>query len=123
MSTITGTLKGVQLISESPSGDGNRKVYLCTYDFGAYTGASDDATVTGVTAAIESRTRDGVALTLRWGAAAHAGSDTNNQAVYVGACTVSTDDLTFNLANAAGTELTSATASTGVGIMVGVDET
>ena len=78
-----------------------------------------------VGAAIDARCRDGKSSTLRGAVPAFAGYD-GTQAVYATgasaqALTVSSDDLTGNLSNAAGTELTSAAASSGVGVLVIVD--
>ena len=123
MSAINGTITGVSLIRAN----GARKSYLITCDFAAYTGASDTATVTGIGAAIAAHTRNGKTNTLRAVAPLGAGYDTNAQAVYftgasVQAATISSDDATGHLAVAAGTEVSSATASKGVEICAIVDE-
>lgn len=125
MATISGTITGVSAL-RSKEGSG-RKAYLITADFAAYSGGSDTAAISGVGAAILAHTRNGKTVTLRGAVPAAAGYDTANQAVYftgasVQAATVATDDLTGNLSNAAGTELTSATASKGVELCVIVDE-
>jgi hypothetical protein len=125
MATISGTITGVSgLRSKASTG---RKAYLLTVDFGAYTGASDTAAISGVGAAILAHTRNGKTVTLRGAVPIAPGKDTAAQDVYftgasVQAATVSTDDLTGNLSNAAGTELTSSTACKGVEICVIVDE-
>lgn len=119
MATITGTLTGMTLIHAN----GARKTYHVTADFAAYTGSSDDGTLTGVGAFIKGRNRNGKTHTLRGATCIGAGWDTANQAVYTGTCTVSTDALTFNLAVAAGTEITATTGLTrGVEFAVVVDE-
>lgn len=125
MATISGTITGVAALRSKESN--GRKAYLVTANFGAYTGAADSAALTGVGAAILAKTRNGKTVTLRGAVPMAAGYDTGNQAVYftgasVQALTVSSDDLTGNLSNAAGTELTSSTASTGVELCVIVDE-
>lgn len=123
MATIAGTVNGVQILQKSWSGVGARSVALLTVDFGAYTGASDDATITGLDALIQNQTRNGKTVTIRGGVCAFPGKDTNDQAVYTGAIAASGGTaLTFNLAVAAGTEITAATASKGVGVMVAYDE-
>jgi len=126
MSTVTGTLTGVQLVSASPEGVGARKVYLLTYNFGAYTGASDSGTVTGVAAAISSHVRNGKTNAMIAGVipfCAFPGQDTNGQAIYIGTTTISTNDLTFNLTDAAQTEVTTSTATLSpVGLLVAVTE-
>lgn len=125
MAVINGTITGVSLL-RSKEGSG-RKAYLLTCDFAAYTGASDTATVTGAGAAILAKTRNGKTLTLRGAVPIAPGKDTAAQDVYftgtaVQAGTVSSDDLTGQLSNAAGTELTSSTACKGVELCVIVDE-
>lgn len=123
MATIAGVIKGITNISGNPLYTSNgRKVFLLSCAFPAYTGSTDDATVTGVGAAISACCDNGKTYTLRSAINGIAGIDTNGQIVYTGALTVSTDALTFNLAIAAGTEITATTPSTGVGIFVAVDE-
>ncbi len=133
MSTITGTLKSASLVSKANQGAGTTtrdklEVWELTYDFAAYTGSTDDATVTGVPAAINAKARDGKTRTLLWGAPAFCGADTANQPVNfcgasVAALTISTNDFTGELCsvNTVSTEVTSTTGVTSsVGIMVGV---
>ncbi len=133
MATITGTLKSATLVSKANQGAGTStrdglEVWLMTFDFAAYTGSADDATVTGVPAAINARVRDGKTRTLLWGAPAFCGADTANQPVNfcgtsVAALTISTNDFTGELCtvNTVSTEVTSTTGVTSsVGIMVGV---
>lgn len=128
MATINGTIKGITLLNGNVDGFGARKAYLVSCEFPAYTGSSDSATITGVGAAITTATKTGKTLTLRGGLPVQAGFDTAGQAVYATgtaaqAMTVSSDDLTGNLSNAAGTELTTTTGvSTGVMICAIVDE-
>jgi hypothetical protein len=125
MSLATGTITGVQLVGAPPGGAGAYKTYLLTVSFPAYTGASDSATITGVAAAISAHVRNGKTMAMVAGAIpvrAHAGLDTSGQAVYIGTCTISTNDLTFNLTDSAQTELTSATASQGCGLLVPILE-
>jgi len=128
MSVINGTIKGVSLLSGNVDGVGARKAYLISADFAAYTGSSDTCTITGVGAAITAATKNGKTITLRGAIPVQAGFDTAGQAVYatgtaVQAMTVSSDDLTGQLSNAAGTELTTTTGvSTGVMVCAIVDE-
>jgi len=127
MSVINGTIKGVSLVQGNVNGVGARKAYLLSCDFAAYTGSGDTCTITGVGAAIATATKNGKTNTLRGGICVGPGADTAAQAVYpTGAAaiamTVSSDDLTGNLSNAAGTELTSSTACTGCQVLVVVDE-
>lgn len=133
MATITGTLRSASLQSKAFSGSGTTtrdlmEVWLLTYDFAAYTGSTDDATVTGVPAAINASMRDGKTRTLLWGAPAFCGGDANNQPVNlcgtaVAALTISTNDFTGELCavNTVSTEVTATSGVTyGVGILVGV---
>lgn len=133
MATIAGTIRSCSLQSKAMEGAGTStrdrmEVWLVTADFAAYTGASDDASLTGVGAAISARARDGATRTILWGAPAYCGADANNQAVNfcgtaAAALTVSTDDLTGELCtvNTVSTEVTSTSGVTyGVGILVGV---
>lgn len=124
MAVIAGTITGVShLRSQANSG---RKVYLITLDFAAYTGAADTASVANVGATIAARTRSGKTVTLRGAVPSAAGRDSSQDVYLTGtaaaALTVSSDSLTGQLSNAAGTELTSATASSGVELCVIVDE-
>lgn len=141
MGTINGTITGVTLVSGNPAGPVatvsstkyNRKSYLCTVDFPAYTGSTDTMTITGIITAINAATRNGRALTLRAVIPAYAGLDANAQAVFaVGSAsqiptlsnTTTTGDAAGNLGDAAATEVTSTSGTTsGVGIIAVVDET
>lgn len=122
MATIAGTITGVNVLYSSGLGSAPRKTYEVCVDFGAYTGAADDATIAGVGAAIAAKNRNGKTHTLRSAICIGPGFDTNKQAVYTGALTVSSDALNGNLAVAAGTEITSTTACKGVRLAVVVDE-
>ena len=125
MAVASGTITGVTHI-RSKEGSG-RKAYLLTVNFGAYTGAADTAQVANVGATILAHTRNGKTVTLRGAVPVAPGLDTASQAVYftgtaAQAATVSSDALTGQLSGADGTELTSATASKGVELLVIVDE-
>lgn len=125
MAVASATIKGVTNVSKSFQMHGTREAWLLTCDFGSYTGSGDTMSIASVGAAIDARCRDGKSSTLRGAVPAFAGYD-GTQAVYATgasaqALTVSSDDLTGNLSNAAGTELTSAAASSGVGVLVIVD--
>lgn len=132
MANIDGTIRGCKLESKAHSSVGtvttrdNREVWLVTADFAAYTGSSDVARILAIGAGISDHAHDGRTRTVRWAAPSRAGGDTNNQAVFftgtsVIAATVSSDDITGQLSGADGTELTTATASKGVAVLVGVD--
>ena len=111
MATITGTKLAPTVVKRPQSKYDARGVHLVAANFAAYTGSTDDATITGVGAAITASMRDGKTRTLRAAFCSGAGYD-GTQSVYAGACTVSSDALTFNLTNAAGTELTSSAVTT-----------
>jgi hypothetical protein len=123
MAVHNGTITGVTLLRAK----GAFKTYLVTCNFPAYTGASDTATVTGLGAAILAKTRNGKTTTLKAVQCIGAGQDTASQdAFFTGtsawAGTISSDDATGHLAVAAGTEITSTTAVTGVELAVTVVE-
>jgi hypothetical protein len=140
MGTINGTIKGVTLLSGNPEGSTaldsttvcERRAYLVTADFGAYTGSTDTSTITGIVTAIAAATRNGKTLVLRAVVPCIAGMDANSQGVHmtgtaVAACTIAnpttTGDATGQLSNAAGTEVTSTSGTTvGVGVIAIVDE-
>lgn len=126
MGTALGTINGITELRVK-EGTG-RKAYLLSANFPAYTGSTDTAQISAVGAAILAKTRNGKTVTLRGAVPAAAGYDTAAQAVYftgaaVQALTVSGDNLTGNLSDSSGTELTSSTAATGVELVVIVDET
>jgi hypothetical protein len=127
MTVQAGTINGVTLVGSNFGGLEARKVYMLSVSFPAYTGSSDTCQIAGVGAAVATATKNGKTNTLRWGAPGPAGQDTAAQAVYatgtaVEAMTVSSDALTGQLSDKAGTELTSSTASYGVLVFVGIDE-
>jgi len=126
MSSIAGTIRGVNLMRKSDRGLGTRELWLVSADFGAHT-AGDTAAIAGVGAAITARVRDGKTRTLRWAAPSMAGSDTAGLAVYMtsagtgnSSLTISTDDLQGQLGSATGAVAAFA-ASNGVTIAVACD--
>lgn len=125
MATQKGTLRAVTELVKDSVGPG-RVTYLCAFDFPAYTGASDSGQIDAIAAAISAKCRDGVTRTLLSSCVPTCvgrGKDTAGQDVFIGAVTISTNDLTFNLTASDGTtELTSATASSGVQLVVTVAE-
>lgn len=134
MTTQAATVDAVHLVSEAPNGVGDstygvRRVYLFSCSFPAYTGSSDNAKISGVAAAlVTAGMRDGRTITWEANAVqalcAAPGQDAaaSPQSVYAGTFAVSSADLTFNLTDATGTELTSTTGTTsGVQIYVAVD--
>ena len=125
MATIAGTIRDCTLLSKTFHGTGAREVWQIAVDFAAYTLGTDDASLVGIGAAINATARSGGTRTLRWGACGQPGRDTNGQAVYFGgasvnACTVSSDDLTGDLNDAAVAEITT-TAVSGMQMIVAVD--
>ncbi len=123
MANIDATITGVQLLHASPIGVGARKVFLLMLSFAAYTGSGDTSRALACNTAIQNAQRNGKTVTVRAAASGPAGFDTAGQAVYVDtSISISGGDLTFDLATLDGTELTTATASKGVGLIVVVDE-
>lgn len=119
MGTKYGTLKGVQLLDSRPATA--RKTYLCQLTFGSYAN-SDSGSFSGVGAAITTFVRDGKTRTLRSACGGLPGSD-GTYDIYVGECTVSTADLTFNLVDSSSVELVSVSATTlPASVIVTVDE-
>lgn len=125
MALVAGTIDGVTLLKSS----GASKVYEVLCSFGAYTGASDSATVLGIAAAINAATRNGKVAAMVAGEPPTRGGpgyDTNGQAVYAGtmvlAGTGSITDVTMNLTDSAQVELTTSTACSGVSLIVQVLE-
>lgn len=126
MAVISGTIREVVNLS-APLNTG-RKAYLVTADFGAYVTGTDTMALNGVGAAIAAKTRSGRTVTLRGALPGLPGKDiaTMSVDVYaagaaVQALTVTGDNLTGILANAAGAGQSS-TACRGVGLLVIVDE-
>lgn len=133
MATISGTIRGINLLHRAEKGAGTTtrdmtEVWEVSADFGAYTGSADTAALAAVGAAITARARDGRTRVLKWGAPMYSGADNNNQAIdfcgaSVAALTISTDDFTGELCdvNTVSTEATATSGTTkGVGIAVGV---
>jgi len=117
MATIDGTIRSISILESSASlgAPGAERTALVVCDFGAYTGASDDARIPALATAIQNRIRNGKTVTLRQGMCTSPGRDTNAQAIYTSNGTNSSGALVFNLAQVdRTTELTSATASTNV---------
>lgn len=130
MANAAGTVQGIQILKGSWEGaDASnsgatsvRKVALITASFPAYTGSTDTVVWTGVDTAIQNASRNGRTATLRWASSAGPGSDTAGQAVYTSpTITVSGGTLTCDLCGVTA-ELTAATASSGVQVLVGYDE-
>ncbi len=136
MATISGTIRGISLMSRAQKGAGTTtrdmmEIWEVSADFGAYTGSADTAALATVGAAITATVRDGRTRTLLWGAPKACGADANNQAVNfcggsVAALTISTDDFTGELCdvNTVSTEVTATSGTTkGIVIAVGVSVT
>lgn len=121
MAVIAGTIVACTLVETVPTGFAPRKAYKVIFNIGAHTASTDTATITGVGAYVSGQTDNGRSNTLRGAVCCAPGLDTNSQAVYTGALVVSTDALTFDLTNAAGTAITN-TAANGVSLVVVVDE-
>lgn len=132
MATATATITGIHCLSKGHSGYGGssvpaRETWRFALSFPAYTGSTDTAAVSGVVAAINAHARDGKTRTFIVAVPGPAGADTAAQAVYLcgpsaqAITSLSSDNAAGNLADKGATELTSATASTGVSWDVTVD--
>lgn len=128
MATIAGTIRDCACIhKEENAVGGTRETWLVSADFGTYAASSDDASLAAVGAAIDATARDGKSSTLRGavpvqGALTAAGAVVYFTGATVQALTVSTDDLTGELNNAALTETDAASGGVkGVQIAVIVD--
>lgn len=137
MSTITGTINSVHLLSSNIGGTmeasfPRRSLYALSCSFATYTGSSDSAQLTGVEAAIAAATKMGRTVYLRDAMGGQPGADANAQAVYASSqitCTGAGSTsggvggtMAFNLTTAGGTEMTGAAASLNVQIVACVDE-
>ena len=128
MGVITGTVDAVSFIAGSAIG--SRKSFIASCSFAAYS-SSDSGALAGVVATLAAADRNGKTKVITSSTQGigvtciGAGVDTAGQAVYVGAVTVSSASvgtLAFNLTDATGSELTSATACKGVQLLITVDE-
>lgn len=118
MATKYGTIVAAQLLHDAGTA---RKTYACALNFGAYT-SSDSGSFSGVGAAISGIIRDGKTRTLRSACGGPKGSD-GTYDIYIGECTVSSTNLTFNLCDSSNSELSSVSATTvPTTIIVTVDE-
>jgi hypothetical protein len=121
MTTIEGTVTGVQLVSASFGGLGSRKVYHVTASFGAYTASGDDAAILTLPTVIGNFTKNGKTVTLRGAMPGQPGQTAAGAAVYASpTITVDGASLEFNLGGV--TAEANCAASVGVGIYVAVDE-
>ena len=116
MATIAGTIRAVVHAHRSftgitgpDSGNSNAAVelhaFLVSVNFGAYVAAADTFSIAGVGAAIGTYTRDGKTYTLRDAMVVGFGKNSAGTAITCSAVTVSTDALTGNLTDIAGTEI------------------
>lgn len=134
MATQNATVTGVSLASGNPSGSASLlKAFYVTMDLAAaYTGSADTFSCTGILTAIAASERNGKTLTLIGAMTCHPGADTANLLAYpTGASvwamtlanTTTTGDITGNLSDVAGAELTATTgATTGIMVLVVVKE-
>ena len=116
MTVQAGTIRAVVHILKSYSGIGGvdtgassavveLNTFLVHVDFPAYVASTDTFSIAGVGAAIGSWTKDGKTYTLRNAQQAGFGKNSAGTAVTCNAITVSTDALTGNLTDIAGTEI------------------
>ena len=122
MATIAGNIKDIRSVKTEPTGGTRRESWRLSLEFGVYSSGADTATLLAVGAAISDGARDGKVRTIKGAICEYPGRDTADVDVYftvasVDALTVSSDDLTGEISDVAGTEL-SAAASKGMSILV-----
>jgi hypothetical protein len=110
MATVAGTVKGIVLLKEDPSND-DIKLALVTFTLGAYTASTDNGQLTAIGVAIKNQRRDGKTVTLLGGATAGRGLQGSTK-FQTGTWAVSSDNLTFNLNDTAGSEVDAASGVT-----------
>jgi hypothetical protein len=121
MSTVTGTIKEVNLVQGATNGLGARKTYLVTANFAVYTASSDSGALAAVNTAIADATKNGKTITLRQAMGAGPGkTNVSGAAVYALNVTVSGATLTFDLGGT--TAEADTPACSDVGFFVSVDE-
>lgn len=106
MTAVAGTIKGIMLLGEPHTGTG-RHYALVSVTYPAYTASSDTTTVAAVGAAIAARRRDGKTVTLKDVTQAQSGLHGSTE-FFNGSLAVSTDAITGELQNSAGTEIDAA---------------
>ena len=121
MADVDATITGCELLMSAGTGGGARKAYHLVCSFDTYTSSSDDGRITGVAAKISDRMKDGKTRTFRSAAFGRPGKTAAGTDVYVvGTITNTSGTLTFDLGGT--TAAANAAASTGVGLIVVVDE-
>lgn len=118
MATIYGSILGVSLLREPVSG-GIRNLALVSFTMPAYSASSDSGSLGAggylygisnsatLAAIIQNVRRDGKTVTLRQGCTAESGKHGSTE-FYAATFAESSGSLTFNVANAAGTEIDAA---------------
>lgn len=118
MATIYADIVGVSILRENPE-MGTGGLALVAFNMGAYTGSSDSGSIgaggtlhgvsqsSSLATILQNMRRDGKTVTIRGACRAESGSD-GTTSYYAGTLAVSSGSLTFNVANAAGTEIDAA---------------
>jgi len=111
MTVQAGTIKGVTLLEEPFDGSTGRHVAKVSITLPAYTASTDTWSTAAVGAGIAAIRRDGKTVTLKSVCAGSSGFDTAGVEMFAGALAVSTDAITGEVHNSAGTEINSAASS------------
>ena len=104
MSTIYGKVIGVSNPKRDETTTRLRNIARLAVTFGSYASATDSGAISTATIDIAGCLRNGKTITLRSAQCVQAGSDGSTE-IYTGAITTSSPNLTFNITNAAGTEI------------------
>lgn len=118
MTVQAGTIKAVNLIREPFGGVTGRHAAEIFVTLPSYTASSDTWSTAAVGAAIAAIRRDGRSITLKDVTQGQAGLDTSGTAMFPGTLAVSTDAITGEVHNSAGTEIDSAASATPLSFIV-----
>lgn len=98
MTTFSGTILGVSLVSASQTGIGTRKIYEVACSFTQTFTSGDVAQLVSVDTEVGTETKNGKTFTVRQFCGSQPGSDSSGTAVYpVATFTNSSGTLTFGL--------------------------
>lgn len=111
MGAIAGTIVGVSMLRDPHSGTTGRHLAEVYVTYPAYTASSDTTTVAAVGAAIAARRRDGKTVTLKTVCEGQAGKHGATE-FFNDTLAVSTDAITGELSDTAGTEIDAASGVT-----------
>lgn len=119
MTVQAGTIKGIKLLNEPINGSTGRKLAEVWITLPAYTASSDTWSTAAVGAGIAAIRRDNKTVTLINVCSGSSGFDTSNVEMFAGTLAVSTDAITGEVHNAAGSEINSAASQLPMSFIVG----